>query len=202
MDPQRTSDAEGLWDAMAAELVELIALYLSPMAAADVWLSQPLALPAAKTHWAESSVGAAHWVQLSQALTKQAPWPTQCLPSNRRSHRETRACCRVIEARDVQAEDWPLQVLRLRACADEGGSLLSHATPIARHTLRLAYWAVAKTVHPDRLQLGRDSATRAMATQAMAVLNEAYRQAQLYFSERTDLLDGVIRLDQLGLEHM
>ena len=82
MDPQRTSDAEGLWDAMAAELVELIALYLSPMAAADVWLSQPLALPAAKTHWAESSVGAAHWVQLSQALTKQAPWPTQHVPTN------------------------------------------------------------------------------------------------------------------------
>ena len=33
----------------------------------------------------------------------------------------------------------------------------------------------------------------------MTVLNEAYRQAQLYFGERE--ADSVIRLDQLGLEH-
>ena len=33
-------------------------------------------------------------------------------------------------------------------------------------SLRLAYWAVAKDVHPDRLQLGRDSSTRSIATQA------------------------------------
>ena len=54
---------------------------------------------------------------------------------------------------------------------------------------------VAKEVHPDRSQVG------SLATAAMAVLNEAYRRAQLHFATRhaTDL--EVIRLDALGLEH-
>ena len=185
---------ETLWETMAEELVSLIACYLSPIVSGSPSLSPspgyhpaawqsppPLALPAAKTHWAESSVGAAHWVQLSRAL--RAAVPTWCaeLSSSRRNHFETAACCRVIDSQDESSYDWPLQVLRLREGpgAQAEGCRLSHATPISRQSLRLAYWAVAKDVHPDRLQLGRHSSTRSIATQAMAVLNEAYRQARL-----------------------
>ena len=185
---------ETLWETMAEELVSLIACYLSPIVSGSPSLSPspgyhpaawqsppPLALPAAKTHWAESSVGAAHWVQLSRAL--RAAVPTWCaeLSSSRRNHFETAACCRVIDSQNESSYDWPLQVLRLREGpgAQAEGCRLSHATPISRQSLRLAYWAVAKDVHPDRLQLGRHSSTRNIATQAMAVLNEAYRQARL-----------------------
>lgn len=48
-------------------------------------------------------------------------------------------------------------------------------------------------VHPDRLHTP-------LATQAMVVLNEAYRQAVLHFTERD--ANEVIRLDALGLEHV
>ena len=74
-------------------------------------------------------------------------------------------------------------------------SLLSHATPIARHTLRTAYWQVAKTVHPDRVQ-------SELSQEAMTVLNEAYRQAVLMFSDDLRGPDDVIRLDALGLEYL
>lgn len=94
-------------------------------------------------------------------------------------------------------------MLKLRASRDElddtyadareAKSLLSHTLPIARQTLRMAYWAVAKEVHPDRLHTP-------LAMQAMSVLNEAYRQAVLRFSPR-DPTNEVIRLDMLGLEH-
>ena len=192
--PSGGGEVETLWETMAEELVSLIACYLSPIVPGSpslspspgyqpaAWQSPPLlALPAAKTHWAESSVGAAHWVQLSRAL--RAAVPTWCaeLSSSRRNHFETAACCRVIDSQDESSYDWPLQVLRLREGpgAQAEGCRLSHATPISRQSLRLAYWAVAKDVHPDRLQLGRHSSTRSIATQAMAVLNEAYRQARL-----------------------
>ena len=214
--PSGGGEVETLWETMAEELVSLIACYLSPIAPGSpslssspgyhpaAWLAcPPLSLPAAKTHWAESSIGAAHWVQLSRAL--RAAVPTWCaeLSTSRRSHLETAACCRVIDSQNEEAYDWPLQVLRLREGpgAQAEGSRLSHATPISRQSLRLAYWAVAKEVHPDRLQLGRDSSTRSIATQAMAVLNEAYRQAQLYFSEREEHDICVIELDMLGIEH-
>lgn len=87
-------------------------------------------------------------------------------------------------------------VLKLRGlpaqpCRHSEATLLSHTMPIARHTLRQAYWAVAKEVHPDRL-------STPLATDAMTVLNEAYRQAVLQFSVREP---DVIRLDALGLEH-
>ena len=87
-------------------------------------------------------------------------------------------------------------MLKLRASAKQPSeqgeaSLLSHAMPMARHTLRVAYWAVAREVHPDRL-------STPLATEAMTVLNEAYRQAVLQFSVREP---DVIRLDALGLEH-
>ena len=70
--------------------------------------------------------------------------------------------------------------------------MLSHPTPIARHTLRMAYWAVAREVHPDRVQTP-------LATEAMVVLNEAYRQAVLYFAEKR--VDEIIALDALGVGH-
>ena len=179
------------WDSLAEELIGLIAGFLNP----TPWPSEPL-IDSGKYQFAESSVGAAHWVQLSSSVSAMAPWHST-LKNNRRSHMETVACCRVIESKDEGLYDWPLQVLRLRADKSQrpGSKSLSPALlgkPIARHTLRSAYWAVAKEVHPDRLQI-------AIATQAMTVLNEAYRQAQLYFGERE--ADSVIRLDQLGLEH-
>ena len=75
-----------LWETMAEELVSLIACYLSPIVPGSPSLSPspgyhpaawqsppPLALPAAKTHWAESSVGAAHWVQLSRHCVRPCP---------------------------------------------------------------------------------------------------------------------------------
>ena len=143
---------ETLWDTMAEDLVSLIACYLSPIEAGSPWLS--LGLPAAKTHWAAKSIGAAHWVQLSRALSDAVPTWCAELSCSRRSHLETAACCRVIDSRRGD-DDWSLQVLRLREGpgAKEEGSRLSHATPISRQSLRLAYWAVAKDVHPDRLQL-------------------------------------------------
>ena len=158
------ADEETLWETMAEELVSLIAQCLSPIAPGSPWLSQAASgslgcrlsqLPAAKTHWAKSSIGAAHWVQLSRALGSAVPTWCAELSSSRRSHFETAACCRVIDSQNTEAYDWPLQVLRLREGpgAQAEGSRLSHATPIARQSLRLAYWAVAKDVHPDRLQL-------------------------------------------------
>ena len=87
--PSSGGEVETLWETMAEELVSLIACYLSPIAPGSpslssspgyhpaAWLAcPPLSLPAAKTHWAESSVGAAHWVQLSRAL--RAAVPTWC----------------------------------------------------------------------------------------------------------------------------
>jgi len=180
-----------LWDAMAEELVELIAVHLIPE---SPFLSRPLT-PPPKGTFAHSSVGAAHWVQLCRALVNSAAF-RESLARNRRHHFETAACCRVLESRDPDEYDWPLMVLKLRASKvgpQEAGQL-SHTTPIARHTLRAAYREVAREVHPDRLVVG------ALATRAMAVLNEAYLQAQLLFSER-DPTNTVIRLDMLGLEH-
>lgn len=93
--------------------------------------------------------------------------------------------------------DWALEVLRLRGTLDSesGTSLLSHRAPFSKRTLRKHYWAVAKAVHPDRLHVGSE-----VATQAMSVLNEAYRSAVLHFAER-DVRNEVIRLDAHGLEH-
>jgi hypothetical protein len=182
---------------MAEELVELVAQYLVPGCEANPWLSRPLSqVPA---HYAEKSVGAAHWVQLSKALTRRGQW-LETLRRNRRSHHETAACCRVINSHDEAAYDWPLAVLKLRASATASSGeppshLLSHTVPLSRHSLRMAYWAVAKEVHPDRLQTP-------LAATAMTVLNEAYRQAVLQFTVRDETDMEVIRLDALGLEHV
>ena len=50
-----------------------------------------------------------------------------------------------------------------------------------------------------RGQKARRVLVGSLAHAAMTVLNEAYRQAQLYFAEREP--NAVIRLDALGLEH-
>ena len=155
----------GLWEDMADELVELIACYLTPCPTESPWLSRPLAT--VKNVFAEESVGAAHWLKLSKALHAYAPFRSK-MQHYRRRHRETKSCSRVLESYDESQFDWPLMALRLRSAkADDGSSELSHSTPIARHTLRLAYWAVAREVHPDRLMVG------SLATQAMTVLNDA-----------------------------
>lgn len=141
-----------LWDAMAEELVELIAVHLIPE---SPYLSRPLTPPPKRT-FADSSVGAAHWVQLCRALVNSAAF-RDSLARNRRHHFETAACCRVLESRDPDAYDWPLMVLKLRASKvgpQEAGQL-SHTTPIARHTLRAAYREVAREVRLPSLNLPR-----------------------------------------------
>ena len=87
----------------------------------------------------------------------------------------------------------PLEVLKLRASKPAGSAQLSHPIPMARRTLRAAFCAVAMEVHPDRLQTP-------LASQAMIVLNEAYRQAVIMFAERD--INDVIQLDVLGLQHV
>lgn len=182
------------WDTMADELVELVASYLVPGTLESPWLSLPLGK--VSDYYAEESVGAAHWLQLSKALARRAQRWQISLRHARRCRDETRACCRVLECRNEAAYDWPLEVLRLRASrlsGEEAPPLLTHQVPMPRQALRTAYWAVAKEVHPDRLQTP-------LATQAMVVLNEAYRQAVIHFAERDQ--QEIIRLDALGLEHV
>ena len=96
-------------------------------------------------------------------------------------------------------DDWALAVLRLRGDhtagdeGNEGAHKISPALPISRSTLRMAYCAVAKEVHPDRLSIGQ------LAHQAFCVLNEAYRQARIHFAERPE--NEVILLDIAGIAH-
>ena len=82
--------------------VELIAEHLIPVASESPWLSRPLSQ--AHNYYAESSIGAAHWVQLSKALTRRGQW-LEALERNRRSHRETGACCRLLAAHDEAVYD-------------------------------------------------------------------------------------------------
>ena len=188
-----------LWDSMAEDLVSLIACYLKPPHGAAMPTDGSCNLQSLRTHYMEGSVGAAHWVQLSRVLLEQAgrPWRAT-LEHNRKCHHQTDECCRVLEIRDEADEyDWPLAVLRLRASKlnpENNASKLSHATPIAKNTLRAAYWQVAMEVHPDR-----SAEVGSLATKAMVVLNEAYRLSLLHFAERE--MPDVIRLDALGLEH-
>ena len=141
-----TNTMDGLWDGMAEELVALIADHLAPSCLAIQSEDTLHNTTGLKRKYALESIGAAHWVQLSSAmLLKVTPW-LNSLSSNRRSHHETAACCRVLELRDTMAYDWPLMVLRLRCDGTidaESANQLSHATPISRHTLRAAYWAVS-----------------------------------------------------------
>lgn len=194
-------------DGVPLEVLDLIADYLSP--GTDAWRpltphgfaemcseckTSPLIefTEAMLSDVKEQSRGAAHWLQLSHAhaaLAISSSW-LQTLQCNRRSHVETAACCRVLEAKERDVYDWTLEVLRLRG---EGAGSLSHIAPISKHVLRLAYVRCAREVHPDRLQVG------SLAHAAMTVLNEAYRQAQLYFAEREE--GAVITVDALGLEH-
>ena len=159
LDPYCSQQAE-LWEAMAEELVHLVAGYLDPSH------SRPLSHADYRGEYASSSVGAAHWCQLSRTLSTSAPWSGTALQRNRRCHHETSRCCRVLEY-DQSEEDWPLLVLKLRSSKsrDSDSTLLSHATPIARQVLRQAYCSVAREVHPDRVECS-------LATQAMTVLNE------------------------------
>ena len=191
-----------LWDSMAEDLVSLIACYLKPPQGAAVpadSLNGSCDLQSLRTHYLEGAVGAAHWMQLNRVLLEQAgrPWRAT-LEHNRKCHHQTDECCRVLEIRDDTDEyDWPLAVLRLRASKlnpESNASKLSHATPIAKNTLRAAYWQVAMEVHPDR-----SAEVGSLATKAMVVLNEAYRLSLLHFAERG--MPDVIRLDALGLEH-
>lgn len=138
-----------LWEAMAEELVELIAAHLVPE---TPYISRPL-MPPPKRTFADSSVGAAHWVQLCRALVNSAAF-RDSLARNRRHHFETAACCRVLENHNLDEYDWPLMVLKLRASKvgpQEAGQL-SHTTPIARHTLRAAYREVAREVRATKLE--------------------------------------------------
>ena len=75
---------------------------------------------------------------LSHALLAKAgrPWRA-ALEDNRRCHRQTDACCQVLQASNSDNEDWPLLVLRLRAAAEADGAShtkLSHSTPIQKKT--------------------------------------------------------------------
>ena len=182
-----------LFDALALELVEIIARHISPLES----IPRPFTRLTRSTEYKESAIGAAHWIQLSRALYKTTPVFKQTLAMAKRAHYESAACCRVLDCHEKASPDWPLEVLRLRG--DDVSSVcettLSHVLPIARQTLRLAYWNVAREVHPDRLLEGD------LATSAMAVLNEAFRIAQLHFGEVAPLEERVIRLDALGLEH-
>ena len=143
--------------------------------------------------FADLSRGTAHLIQLNHALsTGSTPWQA-ALRQAHKKHCDTAACARILEALRAR-DDWALEVLRLRGSALSGEHQpISPALPIARHALRMAYCAVAKEVHPDRLSI--DS----LAHQAMSALNEAYRQATVRFSERPD--NEVILLDQLGIAH-
>ena len=145
----------------------LIADLLTPCSTESVWLSSPLS----QKHLSglrETSIGAARWMSLCKSLYSASPWS---LERHRRCHVETLACCRVIESHVDNEDDWPLIALRLRSPKRTTGpasSELSHATPISRHALRIAYWSAAREVHPDRL-----IEVPHKATQAMTVLNEA-----------------------------
>jgi len=178
-----------LWDELTEELVMLIAQMLAPVSTENAWKSAPLR--DIKNMHAQSSLGASHWMRLCKSLFDSAPWRAQ-LYKSRRNHYETVACCRVLESHLSDEPDWPLQVLRLRSSKLAASTALSHALPISRQTLRTSYWAVAKEVHPDRLQVP-------LATQAMTVLNEAYRMALLHFTERQP--QDVILLDAQGQDH-
>ena len=189
-------DDTGMWNALADELVDIIvSRFLLPGCAEDPWRSRPLG--ELSGFFAQESIGMAHWVQLGKALSRRGE-AQAVLRRNRRRHRETTACCRVLQCQEANDEDWPLMVLNLRAGPSPNKGArnrqLSHVTPIARQTLRSAYWAVAREVHPDRTETP-------LATQAMIVLNEAYRQAVLHFAERTSSSHDVIRLDALGQQH-
>ena len=126
---------------IAEDLVACIAEWLTPnVNTGDVQLANK---------YADASLGAAHWVQLSKSLASAMPvaaW-SQKLIAYRRNHRETKECCRVLEALHEERDDWPLQVLRLRG-ARCGCAIVSHPTPISRHTLRSAYAAATRIKEP------------------------------------------------------
>lgn len=128
----------------APELVELIAGHLAPAQ----FIPSEGSMQAVHDV-VEQSRGAAHWLQLSSALSATKPSWNDTLQLNRRRRSEAAACCRVLECREKEAYDWALEVLRLRG---EGASVLSHATPLSKQILRMAYVRCAKEVHPDRLQ--------------------------------------------------
>jgi len=183
----------GFLDHVGDDVISIIADQLMP---ADTDLQSDLDTLSARQHkyqYALNSVGAARWVQLCKVLaTTQAPWRSKLL-NYRQRHRETMECARVLEAVEDQRDDWPLEVLRLRGSKwSEAHAELSHATPISRHTLRTAFLACALDVHPDRLQVPQ-------ASQAMSILNEAYKQALVHFSDRP--AQDVLIVDQLGLNH-
>jgi hypothetical protein len=86
-----TNDQE-IWDQMADELVECIAAYLVPGSLESPWLSRPLS--DVSSYYAQSSIGAAHWMQLSKALFRRGQrnkWELS-LQRNRRCRIETTAC--------------------------------------------------------------------------------------------------------------
>ena len=100
-----------LWDAIADDLVSLIADHLEPHNPGSEYAQLEHPLKGLKGHYAADSVGAAHWVQLSRTIwTGSASRWRHVLTLNHRAHVETAACCRVLEARDEATYDWPLQV--------------------------------------------------------------------------------------------
>lgn len=111
------------------QLVELIAVHLVPGCTEDPWRSRPLS--DMRQYYADRSVGAAHWCQLSKALTRRGQW-LDALRKNRRSHAETAACCRVLESRATGAYDWPLAGTRAQP-ALSNCQTLRPPSPLPRH---------------------------------------------------------------------
>ena len=150
------------WETMADEIQGLVKEMLTPRTYHPMNNSVTV-----RSHYIQSSIAAAHWLQLCKTFLLEAhPW-RQRLSHHRRCHLETAACCRVLEIRTTSGRhDWPLEVLRLRGSREQLTSLtLSPATPLSRSALRAAYRAVAKEVHPDRTCVP-------LAHQAMSVVNE------------------------------
>ncbi|KAL1510406.1 hypothetical protein AB1Y20_006714 [Prymnesium parvum] len=189
-----SAPALGLLDYLADDLLDCLLERLAPLSNDQLHHLCDYPSREAKFRYAENSQGAAHLVQLCKTLASRTEHWRPKLLGCRRSHHEILECCRVLEAFNEDREDWPLEVLRLRGSG--GGNAraeLSHITPIARQVLRLAYWAVARDVHPDRHSVPQ-------ATQAMSVLNEAYRRAMLLFSHQ--LQQDIVVVDQQGLNHL
>lgn len=102
-----TKDQE-IWDQMADELVECIAAYLVPGSLESPWLSRPLS--DVSSYYAQTSIGAAHMMQLSKALFRRGQrnkWELS-LQRNRRCRIETTACCRILESQSAGQYDCEL----------------------------------------------------------------------------------------------
>ena len=145
---------EHKWDVMADELVELIAEHLVPGTLESPWLSRPLS--EVSSYYSESSVGAAHWLQLSKALARRAQrcgWEVR-LRKAKRSRDETAACCRVLECHHNAGYDCG-HGRRSNARDDHSLSTLLHSRSCAMNCIRAARGSQA----PGLKELWRSTAS-------------------------------------------